>query len=321
MKKILCISFLFPFLTFSQLNFDGVVKDKATGTELENATVIVKPRRISGSGYYAGVLTLADGAFQVRTSYNYPLEIIVTKKGCARKVIKVIKGEASYDIFIECESETIKQIIEEKSADSDGDGILDLNDKCEDIVGDKENQGCPWPDDDNDGINNNDDECPQEAGIVENKGCPIIDSDSDGIADKDDACPNEIGTAESQGCPTNPDAMNDFFKKEYSTILFSANSPIQDSFYNTALNEISNLLKKYPNISLQISGHASSDGSNAFNQTLSSERASNIKKELVQRGIDISRLKDTGFGEENPIESNETKAGRVKNRRVSLSIQ
>jgi hypothetical protein len=69
-------------------------------------------------------------------------------------VIKIKKGETYFDIVIECESETIEQIIAEKTADSDADGVLDKDDKCKDIAGDVENEGCPWPDDDNDGVNN-----------------------------------------------------------------------------------------------------------------------------------------------------------------------
>ena len=321
MKKVLYALLLFPLFCYSQLDFNGVVNDKVTGTELEKVLVMVKPRRISGAGYYAGVFTQADGVFKVSTSYKYPLEIIVTKKGCTRKVIKLKKGETYYDIVMECESDTIEQIIKEKTADNDGDGVLDINDKCKDVAGDKDNEGCPWPDDDNDNIYNKDDACPQEAGTIENKGCPNVDSDSDGVADKDDICPNEAGTAETQGCPTNPKSVVDFITKSENVILFSASKSFLDSTHDTLLNEVSNLLKKYPNISIQIAGHASSDGSSAYNQNLSSERAANVKIALVQQGIESSRLKVIWFGEENPTESNETSTGRAKNRRVLLSIQ
>ena len=321
MKKVLYVLLLFPLFCFSQLDFNGVVNDKVTGTELEKVLVMVKPRNVSSSGYYAGVFTKADGVFLVSTSYNHPLEIIITKKGCTSKVIKIKKGETYYDIVMECESDTIEQIIKEKTADNDGDGVLDINDKCKDVAGDKDNEGCPWPDDDNDNIYNKDDACPQEAGTIENKGCPNVDSDSDGVADKDDICPNEAGTAETQGCPANPKSMVDFFTKIENLILFSASKSFLDSTHETLLNETSNLLKKYPNITIQIAGHASSDGSSTYNQNLSSKRAANVKKALVQQGIESSRLEVIWFGEENPIESNETSTGRAKNRRVSFSIQ
>ena len=81
--------------------------------------------------------------------------------------------------------------------DADGDGITDAEDACPDVFGLKEFNGCP--DTDNDGIADKDDECPEVAGKPELKGCP--DADNDGIADKDDKCPQQAGPKENNGCP------------------------------------------------------------------------------------------------------------------------
>ena len=83
------------------------------------------------------------------------------------------------------------------SGDSDKDGISDKKDKCPDIPGLKEFDGCP--DTDEDGLPDNEDDCPEEAGPIENKGCP--DTDGDGVLDKDDSCPDVAGLAELNGCP------------------------------------------------------------------------------------------------------------------------
>jgi outer membrane protein OmpA-like peptidoglycan-associated protein len=310
MQNLFCTLLLFPLFAFSQLSFDGVVKDKLTGTELEKALVTVKPRRVSGAGFYSGVYTKADGAFEVTTSFNYPLEIIITKK-----------GKTYIDVVMECEAATIEQIIVEKTLDTDADGVLDVNDKCKDVAGDKENEGCPWPDDDNDGVANKDDACPNEAGTAADKGCPSVDADGDGVADKDDACPDEAGTAATQGCPASPKAMVDFLQSVEGTILFTASNDVQESNYNSVISGISDLLKKYPNVKLKIEGYASSDGSKGYNQKLSNRRAANIKEALVQMGIDASRLSDVGFGEENPKDNNATAAGRANNLRVSFTMQ
>jgi outer membrane protein OmpA-like peptidoglycan-associated protein len=310
MKNLFYTLLLFPLFAFSQLSFDGVVKDKLTGTELEKALVTVKPRRVSGAGFYSGVYTKADGAFEVTTSFNYPLEIIITKK-----------GKTYIDVVMECEAATIEQIIVEKTLDTDADGVLDVNDKCKDVAGDKENEGCPWPDDDNDGVANKDDACPNEAGTAADKGCPSVDADGDGVADKDDACPDEAGTAATQGCPASPKAMVDFLQSVEGTILFTASNDVQESNYNSVISGISDLLKKYPNVKLKIEGYASSDGSKGYNQKLSNRRAANIKEALVQMGIDASRLSDVGFGEENPKDNNATAAGRANNLRVSFTMQ
>ncbi|MBK8195021.1 MAG: OmpA family protein [Lewinellaceae bacterium] len=82
-------------------------------------------------------------------------------------------------------------------ADRDGDGILDVTDKCPDVPGVAELMGCP--DRDGDGIADGDDQCPDEPGIATFFGCP--DTDGDGIADKDDKCPKEAGPAATGGCP------------------------------------------------------------------------------------------------------------------------
>lgn len=81
--------------------------------------------------------------------------------------------------------------------DADGDGITDAEDACPDVFGLKEFNGCP--DTDGDGIADKDDECPEVAGKAALKGCP--DADNDGIADKDDKCPQQAGPKENNGCP------------------------------------------------------------------------------------------------------------------------
>lgn len=88
--------------------------------------------------------------------------------------------------------------------DADGDGITDAEDSCPDVFGLKEFNGCP--DTDGDGIADKDDECPEVAGKAALKGCP--DADNDGIADKDDKCPQQAGPKENNGCPW-PDTDRD----------------------------------------------------------------------------------------------------------------
>jgi outer membrane protein OmpA-like peptidoglycan-associated protein len=81
--------------------------------------------------------------------------------------------------------------------DRDRDGITDDQDKCPDVAGPKETQGCP--DRDKDGIVDDKDQCPDVAGKPELQGCP--DSDGDGIVDAQDKCPTVAGIKELEGCP------------------------------------------------------------------------------------------------------------------------
>lgn len=97
-------------------------------------------------------------------------------------------------------------------ADSDGDGVIDKNDKCPNEVGFERYNGCPIPDTDGDGINDEMDKCPNEKGTAKYNGCPIPDSDKDGINDEEDKCPNQAGLAKYNGCPipdTDKDGIND----------------------------------------------------------------------------------------------------------------
>ena len=92
------------------------------------------------------------------------------------------------------------------SGDRDKDGISDKKDKCPDVAGLKEFEGCP--DTDEDGIPDNEDNCPEEAGTKELNGCP--DTDGDGVADKDDLCPEVVGPIDMQGCPdSDADGVHD----------------------------------------------------------------------------------------------------------------
>jgi outer membrane protein OmpA-like peptidoglycan-associated protein len=97
-------------------------------------------------------------------------------------------------------------------ADSDGDGILDKDDKCPSVVGLARYNGCPIPDTDGDGINDEEDKCPSVAGLAKYQGCPIPDTDKDGVNDEQDKCPTVAGLAKYNGCPipdTDGDGIND----------------------------------------------------------------------------------------------------------------
>ncbi|HUM45300.1 MAG TPA: DUF5723 family protein [Chitinophagales bacterium] len=90
--------------------------------------------------------------------------------------------------------------------DRDRDGIEDAKDKCPDVSGVAAFNGCP--DSDADGIEDAKDKCPDQAGIAQFEGCP--DSDADGIPDYEDECPYIAGTQQFRGCPdTDGDGIAD----------------------------------------------------------------------------------------------------------------
>ena len=202
--------------------------------------------------------------------------------------------------------------------DTDGDGIPDKDDACPEVAGPKEFNGCP--DTDGDGIADKDDKCPDVAGPAENGGCPWPDTDGDGVLDKDDLCPEVAGPASNKGCPE-PDEKEQKQLNQYAkTILFDTGKATIKFQSAEVLNQIINVLKKYPNSRFRIEGHTDSTGKKAKNMILSQNRADAVKVYLIQGGIDASRLESQGFGPEKPIASNKNKKGRELNRRVEINL-
>ena len=202
--------------------------------------------------------------------------------------------------------------------DTDGDGIPDKDDACPQVKGPKEFNGCP--DTDGDGIADKDDKCPDVAGPAENGGCPWPDTDGDRVLDKDDLCPEVAGPASNKGCPE-PDENEQKQLNQYAkTILFDTGKATIKFESAEILNQIINVLKKYPNSRFRIEGHTDSIGKRAKNIELSQNRADAVKIYLIQGGIASDRLESVGYGPDKPIASNKNKKGRALNRRVEINL-
>jgi OOP family OmpA-OmpF porin len=88
------------------------------------------------------------------------------------------------------------------------------------------------------------------------------------------------------------------------------------------LDEAVDTLKRYPNVRVEVDGHTDSVGSDAYNQKLSERRSKGVYDYLTTHGIDASRLDGPkGFGESQPIDTNDTAAGRQRNRRTELKVE
>lgn len=205
--------------------------------------------------------------------------------------------------------------------DRDGDGIADADDKCPDVAGLAKYEGCPIPDTDGDGINDEEDKCPSVAGVARYQGCPIPDTDGDGVNDEEDKCPNRAGPASNMGCPVIEKEVVDRINFAAKNIFFATGSHklLPKSF--KSLNDVASLLKADESLMLDIDGHTDEVGTNESNQTLSDNRAASVRDYLIKQGIDSTRLKSTGYGEEKPIADNKTAAGRAKNRRTEMTVR
>ena len=203
--------------------------------------------------------------------------------------------------------------------DTDGDGIADKDDACPDVAGLAALKGCP--DADNDGVADKDDKCPNVAGPKENAGCPWPDTDGDGVADKDDACPDVAGPASNKGCPeVTPEAMDQLKSQARFIYFHSGKSTFKNADVSKRIDAMAALLKNYPNSEFLIEGHTDSDGSDAFNQKLSEDRANVVKNALLDRGISASKIKSVGYGESMPVATNKTAAGKALNRRTEVKL-
>jgi outer membrane protein OmpA-like peptidoglycan-associated protein len=105
-----------------------------------------------------------------------------------------------------------------------------------------------------------------------------------------------------------------------SGILFPFNSTEILPDGRTNLQQLASSLEKYPNSDILIVGHTDSVGTDAYNNDLSQRRALAAQSYLQTLGVPATRLQATGRGESEPIQSNDTDAGRAQNRRVEIAI-
>ncbi|MCX4246536.1 OmpA family protein [Paraliomyxa miuraensis] len=209
--------------------------------------------------------------------------------------------------------------------DTDGDGILDPDDKCVDVPGVPEYDGCPIPDTDGDGILDPDDECVDVPGVPEYKGCPIPDTDGDGILDPSDKCIEEPetknGYQDKDGCPDEVPQDLGKFTGVIEGIYFDVDKDSIKKKSAPKLQRALDVFKKYPDVKVEISGHTDSTGNREHNLELSQRRADAVKQWLVDRGVEESRITTRGSGPDEPVDTNDTKAGRAKNRRIEFKLK
>lgn len=105
-----------------------------------------------------------------------------------------------------------------------------------------------------------------------------------------------------------------------NTVNFDFNSATLTSTAKANLDKLITVLKNNPDTNINIYGYTDSVGSDSYNLTLSGKRADAVKAYLTSKGVASSRLFTQGMGEANPVASNDTDAGRAKNRRVEFAI-
>jgi len=212
--------------------------------------------------------------------------------------------------------------------DDDRDGVpngidLELNT----LLGALVNVNGVAQDDDGDGVPNGLDHEPDtpKGADVDEKGV-ALDMDGDGVPDGFDMEPNT-----PKGILVDKSGRA-LIRQEYSllkeglirlnTINFGIGSTEIDPESNSILDEIGQLLRKYPSLKIQIGGHTDNTGIKEINYKLSRERAIAVREYLLLHFPDLKRdrLMAVGFGSDKPLASNATVEGRNINRRVEFVV-
>jgi outer membrane protein OmpA-like peptidoglycan-associated protein len=105
-----------------------------------------------------------------------------------------------------------------------------------------------------------------------------------------------------------------------SDVTFPVNSYAVDPRFQQTLVKVAGTLKEYEKTYVDVLGHTDSTGSDAYNQTLSQNRARSVASVLTGNGVQQARVATKGYGESTPKASNADDAGRAANRRVEIRL-
>ena len=159
--------------------------------------------------------------------------------------------------------------------------------------------------------------------VVPVASCASLDDDRDGVNNCDDACPESTAgqAIGDTGCPV-PLTI------DLRGVNFDFDRDELRSDAVVILDEAIEILRRNPDLRVEVAGHTDSIGSDAYNQGLSERRAQAVYDYLISRGIDASRLEGpNGYGESRPIAPNtnadgsDNPDGRARNRRTELNVE
>ena len=123
---------------------------------------------------------------------------------------------------------------------------------------------------------------------------------------------NAMAESDAVNIQRTQDVLSATFKGD---IFFDVNSSTLKPGAYSEVDRISNVLNNYPQTTIRVEGHTDSTGPADYNQRLSEKRAETVKNALVQRSVDSRRINSVGYGESQPISSD-----NATNRRVSIVI-
>jgi len=214
--------------------------------------------------------------------------------------------------------------------DSDGDGVYDGLDKCPDTPHGAavDAYGCPV-DSDGDGVYDGLDKCPDtpQGAIVDADGCPR-DTDGDGVVDGLDKCPDTPHGAkvDKDGCPIEimekETEMLDTGMIRLNNINFETGKSDLLPEDLPTLDVVGEVLRKWPQLRIEIGGHTDSRGGAKLNQKLSESRANAVRTHLLEKFPDLhpDQIVAKGYGASKPLVKNSSPLNMAKNRRVEFVV-
>jgi OOP family OmpA-OmpF porin len=151
-----------------------------------------------------------------------------------------------------------------------------------------------------------------------------IDSDGDGIPDHLDKCPFVPGSAANNGCPTEDVKEVDYFKKAindgYVNVYYAFDSSKPLAYSASSVAYVANFLKRNPGVQVEVKGFADELGPEDYNLRLSEKRAKAVRDQLVEAGIDASRVTFKGYGEDTSVDKKSADARQLA-RRASFEVK
>lgn len=147
------------------------------------------------------------------------------------------------------------------------------------------------------------------------------DRDHDGVADLVDKCPDVAGVEANGGCPEVDEESKNVMMEALRGIQFETGKDVIKTESYSILDNVADIMRRHPEYKLSIEGHTDSQGDDNMNLDLSKRRAKAAMQYLVGKGVDASRMRSEGYGETNPIDTNDTPEGRARNRRVEFNIE
>lgn len=206
--------------------------------------------------------------------------------------------------------------------DTDNDGVPDNRDQCPGTPAgvSVDNNGCER-DADRDGVADSRDRCPATpAGArVDNRGCEL-DDDKDGVVNSKDQCPGTAAgaTVDATGCV----GVTETVEVVKLNVTFPTNSSVIGDRFDSEIRQVAEFMDENPGFFVEIAGHSDSRGDTDYNRFLSERRANAVAERLTRAlGVSADRVNAVGYGELEPVASNDTAAGRAENRRVEARFQ